>query len=262
MPKVDGIPMGAPCWMDLATSNLEGARAFYSQLFGWKVEDAGEDYGHYHNITKGEDGIAGMMTKGEEMEGAPDAWTIYFAVPDAAAAVERVRSAGGQVMFDAMPVMELGTMAIVVDPAGAFFGLWQPGQHKGFDLYGEQGAPAWHELMTRDFEAATGFYRTVLGVEIADMPMEGGPGYRTINIDGEERAGIMDAAEGVLPEGVPSHWNVYFGVDDTDATVAKAQELGGSVLAPAEDTEFGRFALLADPAGAAFAVISVGDAPA
>lgn len=261
MPKVEGIPMGAPCWTDLSTSDPDRAQAFYGGLFGWDAEDSGEEYGHYINLSKGEAGIAGMMKKDDDMQAMPDAWTVYLAVPDAKAATQAVRDAGGQVVFDAMDVGKMGRMALVTDPAGAFFGLWQPAAHKGFDLYGEHGAPAWHELHTRDFEAASAFYGTVLGVEVAEMEMGGGPSYRTIDINGDQQAGIMDAAS-FLPEGVPSHWTVYYGVDDTDAAIAKAQDLGGSVLRPAEDTPFGRMATIADPMGATFNIVSVGDSPA
>jgi predicted enzyme related to lactoylglutathione lyase len=246
--------------MDLSTSDPEKAKAFYGGLFGWSAFDTGDDYGNYNILSKGDAGIAGMMLKGEDMQGMPDSWTVYLATEDAAATATTAKAAGGQVMLDAMDVGDLGVMAIVVDPSGAAFGLWQPKEHKGYELFGEHGAPAWHELLTRDFEAATAFYRKMLGVEIADMPFgegEGGPSYRTINVGGEQYAGIMDASEGILPEGVPSSWNTYFGVDDTDAAVAKAIELGGSVMAPAADTPFGRFALLADPTGAVFAIISV-----
>jgi predicted enzyme related to lactoylglutathione lyase len=250
--------------MDLSTSDPERAKTFYGELFGWTAEDSGEEYGHYINLTKGEAGIAGMMKKNadmQEMQDMPDAWTVYLAVPDARAATQAVRDAGGQVVFDVIEVRALGSMAIATDPTGAFFGMWQPGEHTGFDPYGEHGAPAWHELHTRDVDAASAFYGNVLGVEVADMEMEGGPRYRTMKIDGEDHAGLMDAS-GFLPEGVPSHWTVYFGVDDTDQVLARARDLGGSVLSPAEDTPFGRMATVSDPMGATFNVISVGDEPA
>jgi len=247
--------------MDLSTSDPERAKTFYGGLFGWDAADTGEEFGHYHLLNKGDAGIAGMMPKDDTQQDQPDAWMIYFAVPDAAATSAAVRNAGGQVIFDAEQVGDLGAMTIATDPTGAWVGFWQPGQHKGFDLYGEHGAPAWHELHTRDLDAAAAFYGKVLGLEVADMEMEGGPRYKTINVDGDQKAGLMDAS-GFLPEGVPSHWMVYYGVDDTDATIAKAEELGGSVLAPAEDTPFGRMATLADPMGATFNVISVGEEPA
>ncbi len=256
MARVEGIPMGAPIWMDLSTSDPNRASAFYSGLFGWNAVDTGEEFGHYTMLNKGDAGIAGMMRKDDDMQGMPDAWTVYLAVPDAKAATQAARNAGGQVVIDAMEVRDLGSMAIVIDPTGAFVGLWQPADHKGFDLYGEHGAPAWHELHTRDFEAASTFYRNLLGIDIADMDMEGGPRYQTINVDGEQKAGIMDAGS-FLPDGVPSHWTVYYGVDDTDRVIALAQGLGGSVLSSAEDTPFGRMATLADPMGASFMIISV-----
>jgi len=258
MPKVENVTYGAPIWMDLSTSDPDRASAFYSALFGWSATDMGEDYGHYIMHNKGEHDIAGMMKKGDEMQGTPDAWMVYLAVADASATAEAVKTAGGKVMFDAMDVGDQGVMAMVTDPSGAAVGLWQPKAQRGFALHGEHGAPAWHELHTRDVDAASTFYGKVLGVEIADMEMEGGPRYRTINVDGEQKAGIMDAG-GFLPDGVPSHWTVYYGVDDTDRIVALAQDLGGTVLAPAEDTPFGRMATLSDPMGASFAIISVGE---
>ncbi len=258
MPKVDGVTYGGPCWMDLSTSDAGKAEAFYAGLFGWSAVDTGADFGHYTILSKGEDRIAGLMPKGDEEQGMPDAWTIYFAVNDAKATAEAAGKAGGQVVFDAMEVRDQGTMAVLTDPSGAFFGLWQPNQHTGFSAFGEHGAPAWFELLTREFATATEFYGTALGVELVDMDFggEGPQAYKTINVGGEEYAGIMDATS-VLPEGVPSNWLLYFGVDDTDAAALKAVELGGSVLAPAADTPHGRFALLGDPTGAAFAVISV-----
>ncbi|MDQ3655947.1 MAG: VOC family protein [Chloroflexota bacterium] len=258
MPKVGDITYGGPIWMDLSTSDPDRASAFYSGLFGWDAVDTGDEFGHYIMLNKGDAGIAGMMKKGDDMPGMPDAWMVYLAVEDAKAAADSVRDAGGQVMFDAMEVGDQGVMAMVTDPSGAVVGLWQPKTQRGFALHGEHGAPAWHELHTRDLDAASTFYGKVLGVEIVDMEMDGGPRYRTIKVDGEDQAGIMDTG-GFLPEGVPSHWTVYFGVDDTDRVVALAQDLGGSVLAPAEDTPFGRMATLADPMGATFAVISVGE---
>jgi predicted enzyme related to lactoylglutathione lyase len=263
MPRIEGVSFGAPCWMDLSSSDVGRARAFYGSLFGWETADTGEEFGNYNIVSKGGADLAGMAGKMPGMEEMPDVWTVYLAVKDVAATGEAVTAAGGQVMFEPMEIGDQGSMSVIADPTGAVVGLWQPNQRQGFELWGEEGAPCWFELMTRDFGAATAFYGTVLGVEIGDMPGdsgEEGPTYQVILIDGDPKAGIMDASQGVLPDGVPSNWSIYFGVNDTDATVAQAQELGGAVLAPAADTPFGRFALLADPTGAAFAVISVGDA--
>jgi predicted enzyme related to lactoylglutathione lyase len=262
MTKVQDVTFGTPCWMDLMTSDIAGAKTFYGELFGWSFYDSGEEYGHYMIASKGEDGVAGLMQKGPEMGDAPDAWTIYLAARDANATAEAITGHGGNVLYPPMEVGSLGVMAAAQDPTGAYFGIWEPKEHRGFTVYGEQGAPVWHELLTRDFATATDFYAKAFDVEIGDMPgTDGaggeGPAYKTFNADGDAKAGIMDAAEGILPEGVPSNWNVYYGVDDTDATAAKAQELGGTVMAPPADTPWGRFALLTDPTGGIFAVISV-----
>jgi predicted enzyme related to lactoylglutathione lyase len=261
MPTLNTVTLGAPCWFDLSSSDIERAKSFYGELFGWTTVDTGPEFGNYNIASKGGADLCGMAGKMPGMENVPDAWTTYLAVEDVEAAAEKVKAVGGQVMFEPMEIGDQGSMTVIADPSGAVVGLWQPNQRQGFELENEAGAPVWFELLSRDFPAATAFYREVLGVELADMDTGGeGPAYQTFRIGGHDHAGIMDAAEGILPEGVPSHWNVYIGVDDTDATVAKAEDLGGSVLAPAADTPFGRFALLADPTGAAFAVISVGNA--
>jgi predicted enzyme related to lactoylglutathione lyase len=262
MPKFEDITFGTPCWMDLMTSDLAGAQAFYGELFGWTFRDNGEEYGHYTIASKGEEGVAGLMPKGPDDQATPDAWTVYLATEDARATAEAITANGGTLFMEPMEVGPMGTMAVAQDPSGAPFGIWQPGMHRGFTLYGEHGAPAWHELLTRDFAAATDFYGKAFNVEIGDMPGLGGesaqgPAYKTFNVNGDPKAGIMDASDGILPEGVPSNWIVYWGVTDADATVSKSQELGGQVMAPAADTPWGRFALLGDPTGAVFAVLGL-----
>ena len=262
MPKVQGVTIGAPVWLDLSTSDLDKATAFYTGLFGWNVLNTGPDFGSYHIASKGEAGVGGIMqkTEDEKASGVPDAWMMYFAVEDAKATAEAIRNAGGQILFDPMDVGGLGVMAIAVDPGGAGFGLWQPGQHTGFDVLAEAGAPCWFELLTRDFAASTAFYAKVFGVELVDMQFgdEGGS-YKTLNIDGGERAGIMDATN-VLGEEDPPAWFLYLGVNDADEAAAKVTELGGTVLAPVAETPHGRFAPVSDPNGGVFGIIGVGDA--
>ena len=163
------------------------------------------------------------------------------------------------VVVGAMDVGDLGTMAVVTDPAGAAIGIWQPGLHQGFGIFGEAGAPSWFELHTSGYETAVAFYRDVFRWDthvVSDTPEFR---YTTL-ADGESwLAGIMDAS-GFLPDGVPSHWSVYFGVDDTDAALAKTVELGGSVVVPAEDTPYGRLATATDPTGAQFKLVAPNEA--
>lgn len=260
MPNVDSIPVGAPIWMDLSTSDIDRAAEFYGALFGWTVERGSqEEFGGYSTALLNDQRVAGLMPKwgDPEAEGMPDAWSIYLRTADAAATSAAVAANGGQVILESMEVGSYGTMSLFIDPAGAFFGSWQPNVHDGFQIFGEHGAPAWFELMSLDIDATSAFYPAVFGVTLKNAEAEG-PGYRTFNINGEDMAGMMDA-KGLMPEGVPSNWIIYFGVVDAEAAAAQAVELGGSIAAPLADTPWGRFALLADPMGAHFAIIGIGD---
>ncbi|HVF15021.1 MAG TPA: VOC family protein [Acidimicrobiales bacterium] len=250
----DPIPTGAPCWVDLTTSDTQRSRDFYCQVFGWTADEPVEEFGGYFNFSKDGVLIAGGMAKQPDSD-TPDAWSVYLTTDDAAKALELAAESGGTVYVEAMQVDDLGTMAFVGDAGGAGVGVWQPGQHQGFGLSGQPGTPSWFELHTRDYEAAVSFYRDVFHWEtkvVADSPEFR---YTTL-VDGETMlAGIMDAS-GFLPEGVPAHWSVYFGVADADATLDKIVELGGAVVTPAEDTPYGRLAVATDPTGAQFKLVA------
>ena len=254
MPAHDSSPNGAPCWVELFTSNPDKARAFYGALFGWDAEEPNPEFGGYTNFTAQGVRIAGLM-RNYGAQGAPDFWTTYLAVPDAAAAVEAATAAGGQTHIPAMPVGDFGTMAAVTDPGGAFIGFWQPGTHRGYGRVAEVGAPCWHELHTRGYAAALGFYRTVFGWETKEIGDTDEFRYTQAMADGEPFAGVMDGS-GWLPEGVPSHWTIYFGVADADAASVKAQELGGTVVKAPTDTPHGRIATLTDPTGTPFRIVT------
>ena len=254
MPKRDEAPVGAPCWVDLFTSDPDRSQDFYNQLFGWTSESAGEEYGGYINFTKDGVPIAGAM-KNDGQSGMPDAWSLYLATTDAKATTDAAASHGGQVIVPAMEVMALGSMAVFADAGGAAIGAWQPGQHRGFGLLAEAGAPTWFELHTRDYDASVRFYQDVFGWDtsvVSDTPEFR---YSTLGKDDDALAGIMDDTE--LPEGVPAHWAIYFGVEDTDKALERVVDLGGTVLMPAEDTPYGRLAVAADPTGATFRLVSV-----
>lgn len=253
MPTRDSAPIGAPCWIDLFTSDPDKSRAFYGQLFGWTSEDAGEDYGGYINFANDGQLVAGCM-RNDGQSAMPDLWTVYLAVEDASATAAAAEAHGGQVVVPAMEVMDLGAMAVLADAGGAGIGVWQPGLHHGFAVLAEKGAPSWFELHTRDYEASVAFYRDVFGWDThvaSDVPEFR---YTTLGEGDDALAGVMDAAA-MLPEGVPSHWSIYFGVDDADATLAQAVALGGSIIHPAEDTPFGRLAHLGDPTGTSFKIV-------
>ncbi len=243
---------GTPCWFDLGSSDKARSKAFYGDLFGWTAEDAGPDLGSYTSFSLGGDRIAGCMQNDGQM--GPDGWMSYLATDDIEKLAEATVANGGTVFAPPMAVAELGHMMILADPAGAVIGAWQPGEHQGFARYGEPGAPGWFELWTRDWEGSMAFYREVFGSEITVVGDS--PDFRyAIIMEGDTQwAGIMDASA-FLPEGVPAHWSVYLQVDDEDATIAKAQELGGTVVQAAEDTPYGRLATMTDTTGATFKLV-------
>jgi uncharacterized protein len=249
MPKRDSAPLGAPCWIDLFTSDPEASKSFYGELFGWTAEDAGEEYGHYINFSKDGVRVAGGMQN--DGSGGPDAWSVYLATADAKATENQAQAEGAQVVVPAMDVGTLGTMEVLIDPSGAAIGAWQPRDFPGFGVWDEEGTPGWFELQTRDYAAAVAFYQQVFGWDTKVVSDTDDFRY-TMLVEGENQlAGIMDASA-MLPEGVPSHWGVYFAVTDTDATIAKAVAAGATVVSPAMDTPYGRLASLTDPTGALF----------
>jgi hypothetical protein len=243
MPTTTEIPTGAPCWIDLSTSDPEKSNAFYGALFGWTIDDPGPEYGGYKNYVKDGVQVAGCM---QAMDGAPDAWGVYLSVPDA----EKVTANAPGVVAPAMEVGALGTMAIVTDPGGDVIGAWQPAEHKGFGVLAEPGAPAWFELHTRSYDAAVAFYTDVFGWDAHTMSDDATFRYTTHGEGESQAAGIMDAS--VLPPDAPTGWFVYFNVADLDATVAQATALGAVVVDQPEDTPYGRLATLVDPNGARF----------
>ena len=257
MPKFEGPVPGAPCWVDLTVGNLEGVKPFYNALFGWEFADTGAEFGHYNIIAVGEDVVGGAMQYSAEYMGPDEinAWAIYFASENAEATLKAVTENGGSTVSSAMQVGDQGTMAVATDSTGATFGIWQPDVRRGFDRWGEHGFPGWFELHTRNYDAATGFYGAVTGAELASEDMGDEGRYATLNLNGEPVAGILDAAQ-FMPNGAPNFWALYFIVKDTDATIATANGNGGSLLWGPQDSPHGRAAMLQDPSGASFFVIS------
>ena len=253
MAKRDAAPVGAPCWVDLLTADPARSQEFYCRLFRWTVEDPGADYGGYQNFLKDGIRVAGCMRNDGEA-GVPDLWSVYLAVEDADATVAAAETRGAQVMVPPMDVMTLGRMAVVVDAGGAVVGMWQPGDFPGFGVLAEANAPSWFELHTREYEKSVDFYRDVFGWDAHTMSDAADFRYTTLGKDDGALAGIMDSAA-MLPDGAPSHWAVYFGVEDTDAALSEIVALGGEVVIPAEDTPYGRLAMASDPTGALFRLV-------
>ena len=254
MPKRDEAPTGAPCWVDLMTSDPDRSRAFYGELFGWTSDDAGPEYGGYINFAKDGLRVAGAM-RNDGTSGMPDVWNVYLASQDAAVTVDDAASNGGQVIVSAMAVGQLGTMAVVTDAGHATIGVWEPREHKGFGVFGENGTPAWFELHTRDYDAAVDFYRKVFHWDAHAMSDSPELRYTTLGQGDGQLAGIMDASAS-LPDAVPAHWSIYFGVGDADAALGQIVELGGAVVTATEDTPYGRLATASDPTGAQFKLVA------
>jgi uncharacterized protein len=245
---------GTPCWADLGTPDIDAAAAFYGDLFGWSVPEgeSSEQTGGYRQAMLRDKPVAGAMPLMQE--GQPPAWSTYVSVADADATAAKVREAGGTVMAEPMDVMDLGRMAVFADPAGAVFGIWQPGTFIGAEVVSEAGAIIWNELNTRDPEAAKAFYGAVFGWSFDEREFETG-NYNTIKAGGDTVGGMIDIT-GRVPDEVPAHWLVYFAVDDADASIEKAKGSGGeAIFGPEDISEVGRIAVLKDPFGAVFALL-------
>jgi uncharacterized protein len=242
---------GVPCWVDVGT-DLDKGRAFYGALFGWECPEGSPETGFYSTATLRGRRVAGL---GPQQEGMPSFWTTYVGVEGADEVAKKVASAGGQTLLAPMDVMEFGRMAIFADPAGAAFGVWQPGSHRGAEIVNEPGAYSWSELVTTDVGGAKRFYEAVFGWGSSTQsagPME----YTEWKLAERSIGGMMPKPE-MMPAEVPPHWAVDFAVADLDDATAKVKDLGGAVLAGPIDSPAGRLAPVMDAHGAPFNVIEL-----
>ena len=245
---------GVPSWVDLGSEDLAAAKAFYRGLFGWNTPEGPPEAGGYAVCDLNGKTVAGL---GPNMNpAAPPHWATYVNVDNADETVAKVEANGGMVYMPPMDVMEAGRMAVFADPAGAVIGLWQPKEHMGAQLVNEPGTYCWSELLTDDLAGSKAFYRAVFGWDAETQGPEGPGGYTEWKVGGRSVGGMMAKPE-QMPADAPSYWGVYFAVADADASVARAQELGASLMMPAMDIEPGRFALLTDPVGAMFNVLAL-----
>ncbi|HEX4705297.1 MAG TPA: VOC family protein [Pseudonocardiaceae bacterium] len=259
MSEMTDYRQGTPCWVDLATDDQPAAKDFYRTVFGWDYGDADVQRDSYTRAALRGKTVAGIFVPGRD--GVPVVWTTYLATDDADVTAMAVTEHGGQLLTDVMDMDGRGRVLIGVDPTGGVFGVWEGPEDgaQGAELVNEPGALVWNELMSRDAPAARSFYTAVFGVRHSD-PMSEDFDYTTIQVDGQNVGGI-GAIGDTLPADVPSHWSVYFGVTDTDATVEAVRTAGGKVVGEPHDTPFGRQAVCVDPQGATFAVISLSAGP-
>jgi len=246
---------GSFCWIEVATTDQSDAKKFYSGLFGWEVNDMPMGPSEVYTIFRleGRDAAAGCTLRPEQ-KGVPPHWMLYITVENADAAAARAPKAGGKVCAPAFDVMDAGRMAVITDPTGGTFCVWQPGRSNGIGIAGVDGTLCWADLNTPDPARAGKFYTEMFGWRISDDTDDNPPsGYMHIQ-NGEEFIGGIPPAKHHHP-GAPAHWLPYFYTSNCDATAARAKQLGAKFhMEPSTMENVGRFAVVADPQGATFAI--------
>lgn len=261
MPTVTTHAPGTFNWPELATSDPIAAKKFYASLFGWDIKD--QDMGPqgvYTIFTLGGNDVAACYTMdaGQAKTGMPPYWGTYITVENADAAAAKAKSIGGTVIMEPFDVMEHGRMAVITDPQGATFCVWQAKKHCGVQVFGEPNTLGWTQLNAKDAGVAKKFYSELIGWKVQDdaMPAEMGGGHYTTFLKADGPAGGMMAMPPAAA-GAPSHWLPYFAVTSVDTTTAKAASLGATTYVPPTDIPgTGRFSVIADPQGATFALIT------
>ena len=259
MPTVTTHAPGTFCWPELATSDQNAAKKFYVSLFGWEFKDEEMGPGMIYTIftLRGRD-VAALFTLMPDMvkNGVPPNWGAYVTVDSTDQAIEQAKRLGGTLLMGPHEVKDHGRMAVLQDPQGAVFSVWQAKNHIGVTMLNEPGSLAWTQLNAKDPAGAKKFYAALLGWKVQDdeMPAAMGGGAYTTWLKSDGPAGGMMAMPKEAP--APSHWLSYFAVTNVDATVAKSASLGSRTYVPPTDIPgMGRFAVLADPQGATFAIV-------
>jgi uncharacterized protein len=248
MSQVDKHDPGSFSWPELATSDPAAAKTFYAGLFGWGFDDSPAGPDMVYTTVKKNGRSVGALYRDPKETGIPPHWNTYVTVSSADVSAKTASDLGGKVVAEPFDVMEYGRMAVVQDPTGAMICLWQPKKHIGAQVVNEQGALCWAELDTSDTGAAQKFYTALFG-----WGAKVSPEYTEWQKAEMSIGGMMKIPEQWGP--MPSSWLVYFGSDDVDATAAKASKSGGKAIVPPTNIpDMGRFAVLADPQGAVFAV--------
>ena len=240
---------GLFCWFELSTSDWKSAKSFYTKLFGWDARETpmGEGQPPYVMLDKGGKSV-GALYQGDPKQGPPN-WMNYVSVTSADDSAKAAKTLGARIVAEPFDVMTYGRMAVIQDPQGAYFSIWEPREHTGATIMGEPGSACWSELHTTDPIAARRFYTSLFGWGAKESPE-----YIEVDVERRPIGGIIRSR---TPQ-APPFWITYFAVEDCDATVKQAKSLGATVhVEPMDIDNVGRFAVVMDPQGAAFAVIKL-----
>ena len=253
-----GYPHGLFSWADVAVPNMEQGAEFYSGLFGWDaVPSAPGDSMPYTMFMLDGQPVAGMgpLMPDAVEAGRPPVWSSYVTVDDIDATAAKARELGAMLLMEPMKIPDAGSMFIAIDPVGAAISFWQADQHVGAGVFNTPGAMSWNELACRDVDAAKEFYGALLGWGV-DIQQYGDFTYTVVKVGDRTNGGIYDVT-GMLPDEVPAHWFVWFTVDGTEAAVECCTALGGTLQREPWDSPFGRMAVVTDPQGPAFGLITM-----
>jgi uncharacterized protein len=243
-----GYSPGTFCWADLATPNVESAKAFYGGVLDWEFEQmvAGDALAY---VVARRDGA--RVAALHEAADQPPHWNNYVSVEDADLVAWRAQELGGSVFAGPFDVLSAGRMAAICDPQGAMVIAWKPAGLVGAEMVNEPGAMAWNDLLTGDVEAAREFYTALFGWKVDPVPESDGRYWVIKGSDGSN-GGMMP-----LPaEGIPPFWQPYFAVESLEIAQAKVRELGGRVLMEPMAVPSGAFVAVLDPHGAGFSLLA------
>lgn len=247
MPIIASHSPGSFCWIELATNDTAAARAFYTQLFGWTVDEMAMGGGDVYTFFRKDGRNAAMHS---HTAGAPPNWTSYIAVENVDQSIAKAKELGGKVVAGPMDVFDAGRMAVLTDSQDAVFAMWQGNQNKGVGVRDEPNTLCWNELQGHDIDAAKKFYQRLFGWRMKESDE-----YTEWHL-GENAVGGLLLSK--APPEVPPFWMPYFAVEDCDAATTQALSLGGTTVVACMDIDhIGRFSVLTDPQGAVFAVIKL-----
>lgn len=243
---------GLFCWIDMGAPDMDSARSFYRAVFDWNFSDPGPAEMRYYSMIQSGGGVVGGFYQAEEESSTPAQWMPYI-LTEVDACASKVVEAGGILVKEPFDVGPAGRMALVADPTGAQFALWQWSGEATPTLRGEANSVGWNELLTSEPATAAAFYTTVFGWTTVTHDMPTGP-YTEFKIGEQSVGGMLKNPDQC--EGVASHWLTYFAVEDCDAKVAVAAQAGATVAVdPTDIPKVGRFSVMTDPQGTTFAVI-------